>query len=69
LAETGVSAEDAVMIGDTSFDMAMGRAGGVQCIGVGWGYHPAASLHKAGAARVVEDMPALANALDEMWEQ
>lgn len=44
LAETGVPPARAVMVGDTTFDMDMARAAGVRCIGVTWGYHPAARL-------------------------
>ncbi|ADO43642.1 HAD family hydrolase [Ketogulonicigenium vulgare] len=39
LAETGVAARHAVMVGDTSFDMDMAAAAGVRRIAVGWGYH------------------------------
>lgn len=39
LSETGVEAENAVMIGDTSFDMEMGRAAGCKTLAVNWGYH------------------------------
>lgn len=41
-----------VMIGDTTFDMAMARAASVRAIGVGWGYHAPARLRDAGAACV-----------------
>ena len=34
----------AVMVGDTEFDIAMGRAAGFATIGVAWGYHPRARL-------------------------
>ncbi|NBC36778.1 HAD-IA family hydrolase [Novosphingobium sp. FSY-8] len=44
--------QDAVMIGDTSFDMAMAVAAGVRPIGVAWGYHSAAELTQAGAVAV-----------------
>ena len=44
----------AVMIGDTSFDMAMARAAGVRAIGVAWGYHSPAELTAAGAEAVAE---------------
>lgn len=44
LAETGVPARRAVMVGDTSFDIDMARAAGIASIGVGWGYHPVGSL-------------------------
>ena len=49
-----MSAGDAVMIGDTSFDMAMARSAGVRAIGVAWGYHTPAELVEAGAAFVAE---------------
>ena len=65
LAETG--AARAVMIGDTSFDMEMGRAAGVGRLGVAWGYHPRAALVAAGAERVIEATQALPAALDQMW--
>ncbi len=55
LAETGCAAGTAVMIGDTSFDIEMGRAAGMTTIGVAWGYHPVARLQAAGADRIVTD--------------
>lgn len=64
LAETGCAARDAVMIGDTEFDIAMGRAAGFATIGVGWGYHPAARLATAGADIIIESFDALDAALD-----
>lgn len=59
LAETGVAADRAVMIGDTTYDMDMSAAAGVAFIGVDWGYHPAAHLRTA--AEIVTqaaDLPA-----------
>ena len=53
LFEAGAQAGDAVMIGDTSFDMAMARAAGVRAIGVDWGYHAPEELREAGAEAVV----------------
>lgn len=52
LVEAGAQAADAVMIGDTTFDMEMARAAGVRAIGVGWGYHSARELREAGAEHV-----------------
>jgi len=52
LFETGVAPCDAVMIGDTVFDIDMARAAGVRAIGVDWGYHAADELRAAGAERV-----------------
>jgi phosphoglycolate phosphatase len=69
LAETGVLPDDAAMIGDTTFDMEMGRAAGVRTIGVGWGYHSVEQLRDAGAAQVVMTGKALFQALTEKWEK
>lgn len=63
LSETGVARSNAVMIGDTSFDMEMARAAGIDAIGVSWGYHPPERLGQAG--RIVESMAALAEALEQ----
>ncbi len=66
LAETGVVATDAVMIGDTTYDMEMGRNAGLRTIAVSWGYHPVAALLAAGADRLVTDFTALEAALDDL---
>jgi len=65
LADTGVDAMRAVMIGDTEFDMEMGRAAGVATIGVSWGYHPVSRL--AAADLIIDDFAALDAALAEIW--
>lgn len=52
IAEAGATPETSVMIGDTSFDMAMGVAAGVRPIGVAWGYHAPDELRDAGALMV-----------------
>ncbi|TAD72953.1 MAG: HAD family hydrolase [Sphingomonadales bacterium] len=65
LFEAGAKRTEAVMIGDTSFDMLMARSIGVSAIGVGWGYHGAGELLASGAAQVVETAAALAAALEE----
>ena len=54
LAETGVAPHMAAMVGDTSFDMAMARAAGVQAVGVAWGYHDVTELAEAGADVVAD---------------
>lgn len=69
LEETGAAADEAVMIGDTEFDIAMGRAAGFATIGVGWGYHPRARLEAAGADMVIEDFAALDAALAALTER
>jgi len=63
LAETGTNAENAVMIGDTSYDIEMGRAAGFRSIGVTWGYHDANALRDAGAHLLVDDFAALSSVL------
>lgn len=52
MAEAGATPDTTVMIGDTSFDMMMGRAAGARSLGVDWGYHDAHELHAAGAYHV-----------------
>jgi phosphoglycolate phosphatase len=49
LAETGAAPHLSLMIGDTSYDMAMARAAGMTAVGVAWGYHDRAELLRAGA--------------------
>lgn len=66
LAETGIGAENAVMIGDTEFDMSMARAAGMRAIAVGWGYHPADRL--AGADALVQRVADLPGAIAGLWE-
>ena len=52
-----------VMIGDTVFDIAMGKNAGARSIGVDWGYHDAHELIGAGAERVVVSFDELLAAL------
>lgn len=67
LAETGVVARQAVMVGDTSFDMEMAAAAGVASIGVTWGYHPRQAL--TGASHIVDDVTALEAAISAVLEE
>jgi phosphoglycolate phosphatase len=53
LAEAGVAPAQAVMLGDTTYDMLMAANAGVAGIGVAWGYHPAEALTGAGAETVL----------------
>lgn len=52
LFDAGAEADEAVMIGDTAYDMVMARDAGVRAIGVDWGYHEPAELTAAGAEYV-----------------
>jgi phosphoglycolate phosphatase len=55
---------EAVMIGDTTFDMLMARSAGVPSIGVAWGYHSPAELIAGGALGIAETAEELAVQLD-----
>jgi phosphoglycolate phosphatase len=66
LSEAGVDAKNAVMVGDTSFDMDMAQAAGIRGIGVRWGYHPAARL--TAARHMLDSFDALPALLGTIWE-
>lgn len=63
--EAGAQPRDTVIIGDTSFDMEMGRNAGVRRIGVSWGYHPRAAL--TAAEIIIDQFAALETALQDIW--
>ncbi len=67
LADTGVDAAHAVIVGDTTYDIEMGRAAGIHALGVSWGYHRAEALTQAGASRVLSAFAELPGALEEIW--
>ncbi|MFN4141290.1 HAD-IA family hydrolase [Aestuariivirga sp.] len=69
LSETGLAPGAAVMIGDTSYDIAMARAAGVWAAGVAWGNHAAAELGKAGAHSIANDFKELELQLDSLWQE
>ena len=54
LADAGAEAAMSVVVGDTSFDMAMAVNAGARGIGAGWGYHDSDELLAAGAVAVAE---------------
>jgi phosphoglycolate phosphatase len=54
IADAGAAPETTIVVGDTSFDMAMAAAAGAIGIGAGWGYHEAEELIEAGAVAVAE---------------
>ncbi|MCV6596497.1 MAG: HAD-IA family hydrolase [Mangrovicoccus sp.] len=68
LSDTGVEAANAVMIGDTSFDMEMGHAAGCLTLAVDWGYHPRAALEACAPHAYVTEVPAMIPALLELLE-
>ena len=63
LAETGVAPARAVILGDTTFDIDMGRAAGIAALGVAWGYHAPAALAASGADDILHSFDALPAAL------
>ena len=67
--ETGAAPHDTVMVGDSSFDMAMARAAGVMPIGVSWGFQPAAALTEAGAGAIVDSYSELEAILHEFLDR
>ena len=54
IADARAAPETSIVIGDTSFDMAMAVAAGAIGIGAGWGYHACQELMEAGAVAVAE---------------
>lgn len=67
LRDTGADAAGSVMIGDTTYDIEMGRNAGFQTIGVAWGYHPVEALHGAGADIVIDHFEQLDASLELLW--
>jgi len=44
--------ENAIMVGDTTYDVIGAKAHGIPCIGVSWGYGIAEDMEKAGALAI-----------------
>lgn len=59
LADAGVERENALMIGDTTFDMVMAKNAGVRSVGVTWGYHPEHELKSSGADHIIDHISEL----------
>ena len=54
IAEAGAAPGSSIVVGDTSFDMAMAVNAGARGIGAGWGYHEPEELLEAGAVAVAK---------------
>lgn len=67
LADAGIEAQNAVMIGDTQFDLEMAQAAGLYSIGVIWGYHVSSRL--ATADHLAADFLQIPTLLTEIWPQ
>ena len=61
----GVLPQNAVMIGDTSFDMIMSKAAEVKAIGVTWGFHTSEEIAVGGADHLVDTMEELGAVLNQ----
>lgn len=59
LAETGRRREEAVMVGDTEFDLQMAAAAGVASVAVTWGVHERERLERCTPALVIDEFSAL----------
>lgn len=66
LRESGADRSNAVMIGDTAFDIEMARAAGIRSIGVSWGYHPVSALD--GADVIVDTVREIGPAISALME-
>lgn len=67
LSESGIDSDCAVMVGDTSYDMAMAKSAGIGRIGVNWGYHSRDDLTESGAEVILENYDELIPYLDRIW--
>ena len=56
---------NAVMVGDTAFDVIGAAAHGIPSIGVSWGYGEVADMEKAGAKAIAHSMEELVALLNE----
>lgn len=65
-AEIDLTPERAIMVGDSSYDMAMARTAGARAIGVAWGFQPREALVTAGAEMIVEDFGELCAVIDRI---
>jgi phosphoglycolate phosphatase len=65
MTDAGVAADNALMIGDTSFDMDMATSAGMRGIGVTWGYHTPDRLVQA--TRLADNFADLPTILNEVW--
>ena len=54
IADAGAAPETTIVVGDTSFDMAMALNAGATGIGAAWGYHEPKELIAAGAVAIAE---------------
>ena len=56
------------MIGDTEFDIAMGKAAGFATIGVSWGYHSMDRIKAAAPDYIIDSYEELDATLENIWQ-
>lgn len=61
LRRTGVAPSEALVVGDSTYDMDMGRGAGCDLCGVSYGGHTPDMLRKAGAKYIIDNFAELAN--------
>lgn len=61
LTDLNTTAADALVVGDTEYDMQMAHSAGVEAIGIGHGVHSVERLQASGASRCFEDLIELAD--------
>jgi phosphoglycolate phosphatase len=66
MADAGSDVATTIMIGDTSYDIEMGRVAGCRTIGVAWGYHSHEELSACGADAIAHSVSELAGLLEDM---
>ena len=65
LLEKAGGAENAIMVGDTAYDVIGAKAHGMPAIGVSWGYGEVKDMEDAGAAAIAYTMDELFSLLDQ----
>ena len=61
----GADSKNAVLVGDTKYDVHGAKLCGIDCIGVRFGYAAEGELEEAGATYIVDDIPALEKLITE----
>lgn len=69
MAERGAKPGETIMVGDTTFDIEMGKAAGAWAIGVSWGYHEPDELLAAGADSLIDTFDQLDGAIEQLTDQ
>ena len=62
----GIKANNAVMVGDTDYDISMAHYAGVKSIGVSWGYHSISRLKLMKPTAIVNDFQELQKKIMEL---